>query len=505
VALLCLAQLALWGTTFGFAYRAPEIDSAEQFIWAFSLENGYWKHPPMPSWIMHGLIGVFGTSVALPFVAAQASIVIALALCWRLGCEFMSPRRSLIAMLLTSLVTYYNIGGDNFNHNYALLPFQAATLLMFHRATRQGQWHQWALAGLFAGLSMLVKYVALLPLAGLLLYVALDRSLHTRRHLAGLALAGLTMLVVLVPHALWLQATSFLPFRYAASVSQAAPGFGRSLQGLGEFLMVQAVRLLPLLAGLWFLMRTHRSAAVGDAPSSVAWVAPAASSGRLLFLWIAALTPLGITLLAGLVLQTELQSRWGTNSFLLTGWLVMAVWPRADTARMLRRAIAFAACTQVLLCAGMVLAKTVVADHLKVRTRANFPGAALAAHAQATWRLHSAAPLRLVVSDIWLGGNIVANTRQRVAVLIDGRHFKSPWVKERTIADCGALILDDQTSDAAGRGEANPALDALMAKASRHGVWVLPWASGAAAPDRSAYGSVRWGIILPASGAKCPI
>ena len=109
------------------------IDSAEQFVWAFSLENGYWKHPPMPSWIMHALIQLFGPSVALPFVATQASIVIALALTWRLGCEFMSPQRSLIAMLLTSLVTYHNIGGDCFNHNTALLPFQAAALLIYDR------------------------------------------------------------------------------------------------------------------------------------------------------------------------------------------------------------------------------------------------------------------------------------------------------------------------------------------------------------------------------------
>ena len=100
---LSYMSVLLWGVACWLSYSAPEVDSAEQFVWSFSLENGYWKHPPLPTWIMHGLIRVFGTSVALPFIATQACIVIALAITWRLGCEFMSPRRSLIAMVPVSV------------------------------------------------------------------------------------------------------------------------------------------------------------------------------------------------------------------------------------------------------------------------------------------------------------------------------------------------------------------------------------------------------------------
>src|SRR5580765_3391148 len=81
---LCLGQIILWSTACWLTYSAPEMDSAEQFVWAFSLETGYWKHPPLPTWIMHVLMGVFGTSVALPCIARQASVVTALAITWRL-------------------------------------------------------------------------------------------------------------------------------------------------------------------------------------------------------------------------------------------------------------------------------------------------------------------------------------------------------------------------------------------------------------------------------------
>ena len=499
VALLCIAQVLLWGSAFALAYKAPEIDSAEQFVWAFSLQNGYWKHPPLPSWIMHALLSVFGPSVALPVVATQVAIVGALALTWRLGCEWMSPQRSLIAMALTSLVTYHNIGGDCFNHNTAMLPFQAATTLLFYRATRSGAWHHWALAGLAAGLSMLVKYVALFPLAGLLLYFLLERRLHRARQLQGLLLAAAVFCAVLVPHALWLQRTDFLPFRYAQSVAQAMPGWPATLTSLGSFAMMQAVRLLPFLIGFAYVFgsRPQRAdcattAAAGPAPDH-------------LFLWIVALTPLLAPLLFGMATQTELQSRWGANAFLLTGWLALAHWPGADDQRSLRRTLGFVCAAHVVLCLGMTLGKTVLAEHLQIRTRANFPGALLAREAQATWRSYSDAPLRLVVSDIWLGGNIVANSSQRVAVLIDGHRFKSPWVRDSAVDDCGALVLDDLTPDAHGHGAPNPALDTLMARASATGTWSLPWASARGGAAQGSHGQVRWGIILPAAGERCAL
>ena len=120
-----------------------------------------------------------------------------------------------------------------------------------------------------------------------------------------------------------------------------------------------------------------------------------------LFLWVAALSPLAITLAIGLVGETALQGRWGTNAFLLVGWLAMALWKRPDTPTTWRRTLQVVVAVQVLLCVGQTLTKTVIADHFERRTRANFPGALLAKLSQDTWAAHTTAPLRLVVSDIW--------------------------------------------------------------------------------------------------------
>ena len=499
VALLCIGQVLLWGLVVGLNYSAPEVDSAEQFVWAFSMENGYWKHPPLPSWIMHGLIQLFGPSLLLPFIATQTCIVIALALTWRLGCEFMSPTRSLIAMALTSLVTYHNIGGDSFNHNTVLLPFQAATLLLCYLATRRQAWHLWVLTGLFAGLAMLVKYVALFPLAGLLVYFALDRSLHTRRTLLGLLLAVGVFTLVLVPHVLWLRASHFLPLRYAHEVTRELPGLLATLQSLAEFVFTQLLRLLPFFVGLLLVMLPGRAAARGAARLS-----PLALGDRL-FVWVAACTPLLITMGIGLFSETALQARWGTNAFLLAGLLAMTLLRRPDSPAMFKRCLQAVIVMQVVLCVSQTLSKTVLADHFERRTRANFPGAALALKAQETWAAHTDAPLRLVVSDIWLGGNLIANSPQRLAVLIDGYHFKSPWVNDKAVENCGALILDDTTADSAGHAAPQPALDALMARAEFTGTWTLPWAHPKLRADSPERGVVRWGIIRPEAGQACAL
>ena len=99
----------------------------------------------------------------------------------------------------------------------------------------------------------------------------------------------------------------------------------------------------------------------------------------------------------------------------------------------------------------------------------------------------------------------MANTPQRVAVLIDGHLFKSPWVKESAIRDCGALVLDNQTSGATGSTTNSPALNELMARATVTGVWNLPWAVSQQEATSKASGVIRWGIIPPAAPGACKI
>ena len=183
----------------------------------------------------------------------------------------------------------------------------------------------------------------------------------------------------------------------------------------------------------------------------------------------------------------------------------MTLLRRPDSPAMFKRCLQAVIVMQVVLCVSQTLSKTVLADRFERRTRANFPGAALALKAQETWAAHTDAPLRLVVSDIWLGGNLIANSPQRLAVLIDGYHFKSPWVNDKAVENCGALILDDTTEDLAGHAVPNAALETLMARAEFTGTWTLPWAHPKLRVDSPERGVIRWGIIRPEPGQTCAL
>ena len=503
LAAFCIGQVLLWGLAFGLTYSAPEVDSAEQFVWSFSMQNGYWKHPPLPSWIMRALLEVFGPSVVLPFVATQCCIVLALAIVWVLACDLMSPARALVAVVLTSLVTYHNIGADTFNHNTALLPFQAATFLAFHRATRRTSLRWWCVTGVAAALAVLVKYVAVLPIVGLLVYFAFDRALHVRANVLGLAAAALVFAGLLAPHALWLDATRYLPFRYARSVTETLPDTTATLLQLAEFLGIQCLRLAPFAgAAAYVLLAQRRSVRLAPPLPAASIAASARAPSDALFIAFAALAPLAATVLIALATQTALQSRWGANGFLLAGVLVMSIAHRRADDAMVRRALHAAVAVQLVLCVGMTLGKTVVAERLGIKTRANFPGKVLADRAHEIWKAGVPdAPLRIVVSDIWLGGNVIAHSSSPLAVLIDGHRFKAPWIRPGAITACGALVLDDLSSSPVP----TPALQALFDRAEATGVWSLPWSRPELHPADEDRGKVRWGVILPRDPQHCPL
>lgn len=492
---LCLAHLALWGTAFALAFPMPRLDGAEQLVWAYSPQGGYWKHPPLPSWIMYALVHTFGASAAITYIAGQACIAITLAIGWRLGREFMDGPRSLAALALTSLVVFYNMGGDAFNHELALLPLVAATALLVLRAVRTGRTLLWCLAGLAAGLALLAKYEAALHLLALGAWFIADRRRWTARNLAGIALAAAAALAVVAPHLLWLLRHDFLPLRYARAVVQAHQD--DRLAGMLEFVGVVAARTLPLVIVAWLGLRRRP----GDRLLQVHTGGAADRS----FLWMVGGLPLVLTVAFGLATGTNPPARWATTGLWLSGWLVLDAWRGTMDASRLRRVLVAAAVTQLVLCA-VTLARPHVSAARHSPGRTNFPTVALAESVRATWAEQTDRPLRLIVSDTWIGGNLVAQWRGAPpAVLIEGDPRKAPWVPPDAVHRCGALVIVNFGRDAPADPEVQGALLAYLDQAGPHGEWNLPWPGDV--PTRSAPPRtwIVWGVIPPQPGAACPL
>ena len=65
---LTTVTICLWIGAAAFLNDSQLNDSLEQFIWGQSLEWGYWKHPPITSWLMYFFIHTFGSSPIWTYV-----------------------------------------------------------------------------------------------------------------------------------------------------------------------------------------------------------------------------------------------------------------------------------------------------------------------------------------------------------------------------------------------------------------------------------------------------
>lgn len=476
--------VAAWSLGWQSLYQAPPLDSAEQLAWAYAVEGGYWKHPPLPSWLMHGLVQLAGPSAAVTFWAAQACGAVALLVLWRVGCAWMGPGRSLLAAALTALVGYHGWGSDAFNHNTALLPFQAGLIACSWLALRRGHLAWWALAGLCAGLGLLVKYAMLLQVLPLLVLAVADPALRTRRTLLGMALATAVALAVFTPHLAWLQANGWQPVAYARSASAHSASLGNWLLAMGGFVTIQLLRVVPLLAVLAWMARR--------VPAQERR-APVMALVDRRFLWAMGAGPLVLVVLMGLLTGNELPARWGATTFLLAGWMAVDAlrWPATRVVQALRMTLPM----HLTLWLAVVVLVPSLASAIGWQGRASFPARDFSTMARSTWAEQTGTPLRLVIADVWLGGTLAANHGGRLAVLIDGTWDRARWVTPQDLRACGALVIQAPGSD--------PAIQAWMARSDAQGRWTLPWQSARARGNGPGTTAIAWGVILPTDPQAC--
>ncbi|MEO7106865.1 MAG: glycosyltransferase family 39 protein, partial [Rhodoferax sp.] len=108
VALLLLSFAAVWLTHLSYVSLSPPTDNIEQLTWVNSLEGGYYKQPPLPTWLFWLPVKLFGASVWTSYVAGAVCTLGAIALLWRLLCEVRGLRYATLALLAVLCITYYN-------------------------------------------------------------------------------------------------------------------------------------------------------------------------------------------------------------------------------------------------------------------------------------------------------------------------------------------------------------------------------------------------------------
>lgn len=488
-----LAMALLWTLSASLFFPTPPWDNVEELFWARSLEFGYYKHPPLPSWIMGVLVRIAGPQPWLTYAAGILCGTAALAIVWMWARELTGPRRAALALLLGTLVTYHVQRAVVFNHNTVQLVSIAGYWWMLWRvlARPDARWRDWMALGAFAGLALLTKYSAVVQLAVGFGFIACEGSWREARVRRGMAVAGAVALLLIAPHLVWVLGHHGESAAYAMASVHPQAHDAHSQIVLLKMVRLQFVRLAPMLAVLaWAWWARPRAS---SSPVDVS--EPGTDVDRRFLAW-AAFGPLVAVVVVAAVFQVRIVPAWLTTFFLpLPLWAVLR-WPGLEAERWSPRRwrvlLGVVVAAHVLAAVGQGLFDGALGRRFGHAARTNLPADDIAAAVQAVWAERTGGqPLRLLVGDTWFAGAVALKAGPQVDLLVDGEARDSPWLAPGTLAREGGMVL---ILDTPGFESQGPKLPALLASARCSGRLQLPWAGGGA-PTQVA---LRWGIVLPA-------
>ncbi|MDQ2780515.1 MAG: glycosyltransferase family 39 protein [Pseudomonadota bacterium] len=441
---------AVWLLQLDWTSLSPPTDNIEQLTWVHALEWGYYKHPPLPTWLFWLFEQVLGATARTTYVAGAACTLASMALMWSLLRRLRGAHAATVALLAALCITYYNARLYYYNHETVLMVLVAASAWACWRAHVSGSMRWWAALGLALGLGALAKYQIAVSVACVLVFWLQQRAWRVRAHRHGLLLAAAVALLVLAPHLDWLRSHDFAPIRYASESSLAAGvGFWRRCAGALIWVFNQLInRAFPawlLLA--WAAHGARRAAAepvvapAATPDASAAATALQASSRSFLLIWGG--LPLAFMPTMGLLTGAGLQLHWGTPFLLFAVPAVMELTSgRVAWSRVPLRSVWLAfGIIQALLLMESVLSSPKGPALLQEHRWRAFDSAALAQAIESPARAALGGRICVVSGPPDESGALALQLHDRPLVLIDGRQDHSPWVPRDLVAECGMVRL----------------------------------------------------------------
>jgi len=425
----------LWLLLLSATSLSPPVDNAEQLSWVRSLEWGYYKHPPLPTFLLWPWVKLFGLQAWVPAVVGALVTCAAILVSRRLVCELANRHVANLATLGTLCIGYYNGRLDYFNHDVVLLLAVAAAAWFCWQAFAQRSRGAWLALGFIIGLGALAKYQVVLAALSVAVYWAWQGGWRDPLHRRGLLQAAAIALLVLSPHAVWMVEHGFQPVHYAIVNSAAARmSFVQCSVDALRWIGDQFSQLLPaLLLGAGLLLHSRRK-------ESATAAAPPSARDVSVFLFCFGLLPLALMAAVGLLFSVRLHMNWATAFMPLTcAWLMQLTgWQRWNQVRWQHALLGFAA-VQLLLAGSewATSAQGVTAIH-QHKSR-NFESQQLADELALPARAALGGPIRIIAGPQRLASVLALRLAERPLVLVDGNYEISPWIPEDLSDRCGVL------------------------------------------------------------------
>ncbi len=451
-AVVCgLVFAALWLSLLGATSLTPPIDNIEQLTWVRSLEWGYYKHPPLPTWLLWPVVQLLGLRPLATYLLGATVTLGALGLAAHLLLLMRGPRFAATAVLAMLCITFYNGRLYYYNHNTLLCLFVVgsawATWLAFSR--RSLGW--WVVVGLMLGLGSLSKYQIVVAAASVAVVWVQQRAWRDPVHLVGAALATVVGLLILLPHAVWLVQNDFAPIHYAVNSSLGAHVPQQQRLALVSNWLVDLLfnRLLPA----WFLLlfallgrRTPVAVRTDSRPDILRETRPLehAQLSRALLLSFGGVPLVSLAAL-GLLGGVQLQLQWGTAfaALLVPAVMELLAWRGlVFSQRVLWRAAKAFLVLQLLLLGLNALTSPLGPQQWQSSHWGRFKAADLAQAIAGPARQKAGTPILVIEGPANYAGALALELSERPKVLIDGNLAISPWLSRDSLLRCSRLQLD---------------------------------------------------------------
>jgi len=446
-------HLAILLVVFGFiwighlssvALTAP-MDNIEQWVWAHSLEWGYHKHPPLPTWLLTLPQMLFGPTALTSQILGGLCTLAALMIFATLVRQIWGQHNALLALLAGLCITFYNGRLNYYNHNVLLMLCISLSAYCWWQILTTGRARWWLALGVSAGLGMLSKYQYLLVAVPSAYMVWQLKPWRNKQQLQGLGLAILTATLLFLPHLWWLlqQDMANSPIQYALKTSRpefmqsAIPVANRLHSGI--WLMdLLFNRCLPAILFLLIVKALRPAVSVdpGDKTTNI-------SGSRFLLVW-GIFPPLCITLL-GLFLGMDLQMQWGTAFAIwaIPPLMMLLKLPQKQIhAKHVWIALSFFVGIQSLLLihSYQTSAFGCCAQPALTRWRL-FNSPAIAKELSASANDAAGGPVNVIIGPATAAGAIAIAMEDPPKVLIDGHLKISPWIRPEELDAPGVIQL----------------------------------------------------------------
>jgi len=369
------------------------LDTIEALSWGNELQLGYDKYPPIFPLFTELFFKIFGNQDWSFYLLSQLFVASSFLIIFIFSKNFLDNEiLSLISVMLLETIYFFNYTTPELNAFLCQFPFLAITVLYCWKAINEKNDLNWAIFGIFAGLSTLIYYLSLYLLAALGLYFVY-RIFEEKKFNYKYILALFFYFIVLSPHLYWIFSNNFETIKYALFRSFGDPLSGFGFFGLVDhflypliFLAKQAAILTPFFLILRLLVPTFK-------------MKLNFKDQKLLFLFCITILPIILMFLTSLFFGIRIRTMWMTTFYLFPGVFFIYLFKKTVSLNKLKKFV------NIFLLLFIILPSAYVTQSFFQKDkRTDYPGREIAFKVQKEWNKYFTNPIDIVVGEGWVYG-----------------------------------------------------------------------------------------------------